>query len=113
MTSIRQREKILAKLKEKPDPREAAPAIKEKMLELHQKMTEKVNSRRQIKEDLHKNFRTPRLHARAKSTMKTCGASGTISELEAVKSITLSPTDLRLVRAVSVSSQHDMQSIRL
>lgn len=44
MNSIRSKEKILAKTKEREDPREGAPAIKAAIQELHQRMSVKVHN---------------------------------------------------------------------
>ena len=40
--SIRNKEKILAKTTERPDPREKAPNIKQAIIKLHEKLSTKV-----------------------------------------------------------------------
>ncbi len=42
MTSIKNKEKVLVKMQDRPDPREAAPGIKAEIEALHVKMVETV-----------------------------------------------------------------------
>ena len=44
LTSIKNKEKVLVKMQDRPDPREAAPGIKAEIEALHAKMVETVRT---------------------------------------------------------------------